>query len=175
MGPITIQFNDNGQKITYNLPKNIANGMIWGDRQIYHEGASIYEDHGNNLKAVVMVNSKKNGGRFAKQSKKIDEFGGIIYKKLLRFEKEETKKKKDDTKLDKLDDIEEEICEIRGSWLDKLTIDNEEWWNINDQVPVRSVTIPNCLQSDPRYREDLISLFRGNEKLSQEWKLRMEI
>jgi hypothetical protein len=44
-----------------------------------------------------------------------------------------------------------------------LQIGTEEFWNYDDNEPMKPLPIPNPLPSDPRYREDLVWLRRGNE------------
>lgn len=68
--------------------------------------------------------------------------------------------------MSEIKDIEKEICEINGSWLEKLVIGGKEYWNIEKNEPEHAIPIPNPLLSDPRYREDLIWLKKKNEEFS---------
>ena len=91
------------------------------------------------------------------------------------------KKKDKKTKFTKVkqiqDDAEEIYCELEGSWLRELKIDGEEWWHIDDPVlrPQRHIPDRVSLPSDWRYREDLIYLHRGNMKMADKWKVRLEV
>ena len=67
------------------------------------------------------------------------------------------------------------ICEIKGSWLFNLRIDGKVYWDINTDIPFRQIPVlENVLPSDWRYRDDLIWLKYGNQKVAGLWKLRME-
>ena len=72
-------------------------------------------------------------------------------------------------------EIIEELGDIEGSWLEKMYINNEKHWEIDEILPKRPIPHPNPLHSDPRYREDLIWLRRENEPYAQSWKIRMEV
>ena len=56
------------------------------------------------------------------------------------------------------------ICDISGSWKDYLIIGDSKYWSSSDTSLIKPMPIPNPLPSDPRYREDLIWLKRGNEE-----------
>lgn len=66
--------------------------------------------------------------------------------------------------LNSLTDIVEEICEVQGSWLKSLNIDDKKYWDVDEDVPFRQLPIlesdglGKILASDWRYREDLIWL-----------------
>ncbi len=61
-------------------------------------------------------------------------------------------------------DIQSEIVSMSGSYLENLLIDGKEYWNIETMEPYKALPVPNPLQSDPRYREDLIWLKKENEE-----------
>ena len=83
-------------------------------------------------------------------------------------------------------DIYEILEYIKGSWLENLTIGNEEIWDINKHIPEHIRPVRHCIPSDGRFREDLIWLYRSfygakNEEeeeiyrsISNEWKVMME-
>lgn len=122
---------------------------MWGDRTINVNGTMVYEDKENGLKAVVIF--------FPKQS---DHFVGKLYK----YDPSLNLQKKEPSKLSEIRDIQEEICDISGSWLENLKFGEDEYWNIDTMEPLRLTGVPNPLPSDPRYREDLLWLHR--EKLN---------
>ena len=71
--------------------------------------------------------------------------------------------------------MKNQICEIEGSWLRKLVIDDKTYWNIDEDVPTRQLPkMDNIAPSDWRYREDLIWLKYSYMKIAQQWKIRME-
>lgn len=39
--------------------------------------------------------------------------------------------------LDSLKDVRKKICDIEGSWLNKLVIDGKKYWDINTDIPSR--------------------------------------
>lgn len=126
--------------------------MLFGDKIFNIEGTMIFEDKENSLKAVIFF-----------QHQKYDCYTGKIY----HYSKVKSlKEKKEPTKLSEIKDIEQEICDINGSWLESLTIGDKEYWNIEKHEPQHAIPIPNPLLSDPRYREDLIWLKRNNEEFS---------
>lgn len=77
--------------------------------------------------------------------------------------------------MSEIKDIDRVICTLSGSWLENLIIDDEEFWNIETMEPFKVLPLPNVLPTDPRYREDLIWLKKGNETFAQTWKTRLEI
>lgn len=122
--------------------------MLWGERTLGIDGNMIFEDKGNGLKAVIIF-----------QHTRHDKYIGKIYE----YKPELNLQKKEPSKMSEIKDIQKEICEVNGSWLENLVIDNKEYWNMKTMEPMKPIPIPNPLQSDPRYREDLLWLKRGNE------------
>jgi len=169
-GPNIIEFKD-GSKIEYNYPKFKIHGLLMGDRTVYASGEMIFEDKENELKAVLVFNYGKKRGIFSSRKKgtKIDDVEGVIYRVKPDINI------KDHTKVKDLKDIEEKLCSITGSWLGSLKFDNKTYWNI-DEVELPALNFKkDPLPTDWRYREDLIWLRRGDIKIAQEWKLRLEI
>lgn len=39
--------------------------------------------------------------------------------------------------LSYLTDIKEQICEVEGSWLKSLSIDDKKYWDIEEDIPFR--------------------------------------
>ena len=78
------------------------------------------------------------------------------------------------------------LARVGGSWLYKITINDQQYWNIDEDVPEWIRPCKKCLPSDGRFREDFIWLYRSfyyakneeerlrYESLSQEWKILME-
>ncbi|CDW89898.1 UNKNOWN [Stylonychia lemnae] len=158
-GPNNISFSD-GQKITYHFPTIKLGGMLFGDRVLNIDGQMTFEDRRNGLKAVIIF-----------QHKRYDKFVGKIYD----YDPEQNLQKKEPSKLSEIKDIKREICQINGSILESLLIDNKEYWNIDQMEPMKAFPVPNPLPSDARYREDLIWLKKENENYAQTWKTRLEI
>lgn len=73
-----------------------------------------------------------------------------------------------------MEDMVEEIEEIRGSWLENLVVGEKEVWNIGRDRPSVHSPVENPLMSDPRFREDLIWLTYQNQKQSETWKILLE-
>lgn len=172
-----IRFKD-GQTIRMIAPHYSLGGTVMGDRTIDADGFFLFEDQENDIRCVIIFNPiMKSGGIFSshKFAGKTDDFRGLIYKP-----KDGCKGDKD-KKYTKYKHIEEEAAEIyheiEGSWLRGLAIDGVEWWDIDDpdMRPQRHIPDRICLPSDWRYREDLICLFRGDMKLADKWKVRLEI
>ena len=85
------------------------------------------------------------------------------------------KQKKTYEKFDDINDIQEEIWLIYGDIVKEVIIDDEQFWNIDDELPYRINMDPHSLPSDSRYREDLLWLKYENQKYSQEWKNKLEV
>ena len=107
-----------------------------------------FEDTENKIKAIIIF-----------QHSRYDKFIGKLY----YYNSDQKSPKKELTKLSEIKDIQKELCEINGSWLENLVIGCKEYWNIETNHPHRPVPIPNPLPSDPRYREDLVWLKKENE------------
>ena len=52
---------------------------------------------------------------------------------------------------------------MNGIWTENLLIDNVEFWHIDDHIGYRLRPEKNPLKSDCRFREDLITLSKGDE------------
>jgi hypothetical protein len=124
---------------------------------------------------------KKSGFWTKKETGQKDEFTGLIYDckpitnvalsaKLLY-----SKNAEEVTDLRKLKDMVKPVCEISGSWLHNIIIDNKKYWDIDEDYPDRQKPcIDNVLPSDWRYREDLIWVKYSYKKIAHKWKVRME-
>lgn len=67
------------------------------------------------------------------------------------------------------------LAMVNGSWMDKLTIDNELMWTLETTNCYRPILPQTCLPSDCRYREDSIIFGEGDLHKSQKEKERLEI
>ena len=70
------------------------------------------------------------------------------------------------------------ICEVSGSWLYNLKIDEKTYWEVERDAPnARQIPIitNEVLPSDWRYREDLIWLKYNYELIAHQWKVRLEV
>lgn len=89
--------------------------MLWGDRVLNIEGSMTFQDKENKLKAVIFFHHSK-----------YDKFIGKIF----HYKPDPALQKKEPTKLSEIKDIDNEVCSLSGSWLENLTIGDEEFWNI---------------------------------------------
>jgi len=168
-GPNNLIFKD-GQHIRFGYPSYKLGGTIYGARSIEAIGSCTFEDLTNDRKAVLMMSTFKKGGIFSSSSSGCkDKFEGIIYdSKPLSGSPESIRKNyckeiEFVTDLKKMKDIKKQICKVEGSWLENCNIDNNQYWNLDQDIPSRQVplTTEDCLPSDWRYREDLIWLKYG--------------
>jgi Oxysterol-binding protein. len=174
VGPNIVEFNDKS-KIVFHLPGIKAKGMIMGDRSCYYHGVSTFVDPTHKIKTVIKFSSGKKTGSFFNKKKRRDEFEGKIYYYKEHEKKKAFKSKKEEHKEElKFYDLEKEICDISGSFLEKLCFNDEEFWNIDKVLPSRAIPSEDPLPSDVRFREDLIWLKYGNLKNAEDWKLRLE-
>ena len=179
-GPVHVEFPLINQIITYSIPKiKLLNAASDKNRSNLFEGYMNVIDVKNKLRGVV---------KFFENKKKFDIIYGEIfefdYPKNFKFvhdnEWEFAKKYKFNNKHYNI------ISKIKGSWLNKLIINDNIMWDIDKQNPEYIKPVKNSLPSDGRYREDLIWLYRSfycakdeNERIlyqdiAQEWKVTME-
>lgn len=59
------------------------------------------------------------------------------------------------------------VCEIHGSWLEKLVVGEDCVWHIGDSEVFEVVPVSQCLPSDSRYRGDCLAMKKGNLKEAQ--------
>ena len=169
-GPNIIEF-PNGQKVIFRYPKIKIHGMIFGRRTIYPSGVMYFEDPVNNLRAAVVFNYGKGRGLFSSRKKgtKIDDFDGIMYHSKKGMPQQNI------SQLKELKDVDKVVGQITGSWLKELKIAGSIFWNIDKVLPHVIEYSNNPLPSDWRFREDLIWLRRNEMKISQAWKIRLEV
>ncbi len=178
-GPVNVEFPQLGEIITFSVPKiKLLNASSEKGRSNLYEGIFNCIDCKNELRSVV---------KFSENKKIFHEIKGeIFYHKYEEHYKFDNDKEWDFGKKYKFDCNKNIICKIKGSWLEKLYIDNKIYWDIDAQIPEYFKPCEYVLPSDGRYREDLIWLFRSfynakNEKerqlyedIAQEWKVTME-
>ena len=157
-GPNHLVFPD-GQHITFIVPNKKVGGMVWGDRTVVHDESYTIEDKKNGWKCVVLHDSKK---------------PDVIHGKLYHYKPELNLQKKEPQKLSEIKDIQQEICTVSGSYLERLVIGDKEYWHIDKVKPMKPIPVANPLPSDPRYRDDLIWMFRGHQEYASIWKSHLE-
>lgn len=175
-GPNICEFQ-NGEKVTYNLPKvKLMNCKEVENRSSQYRGPMVFVDVKYGLKAVVY---------FGKQKDNVNTLKGFIR----RFEFPEKYKFNHDeeVKWAKKKGCENDVlCKISGDWLENLLFDDKTYWNVDNFLPSPVTPIEYPLPSDGRFREDLIWLHRAffsksetekglYEEFSQQWKLIMEL
>ena len=180
-GKNTIYLKNTDQTINFQYPKIHVGGMVMGSRVIYWGGHMIFEDRKYNLKANIC---------FAKshpeiKKKRIHDFYGQIFfhdfSKDIKVNFYEPTLHKDAFPKEK----NYKLCEITGSWLEKISFDDKVYWNFTENTPVQLIPEKNnVIPSDARYREDLIWLKRSVlfkehknsfEEYAQKWKLLLEL
>jgi len=157
-GPTTVFFPAGGQTITYKQPKFRLGGVIAGKRTLNWEGEMEFEDPGNNWVATLKIQTSDRTYNPRKLKLKLDQFLGKVYV----------------PQGNRRDKIEREIGVLEGSWMEELRMGEERLWRLDHDQPLRHTVASHPLPSDWRYREDLIWLFRGNQKVAQAWKSRLE-
>ena len=180
-GYAKIDFVNINESIIYILPQaKILNAISEEDRSAYYISVMIFYDIKNNLKGVI---------QFGKDKKCIHNIKGIIFDYKFNNSKidyENDREKMNKLDLDNLNKNYNIKAKLNGSWLKKVIIDNEKFWDIDIDIPYWIKPVQKCLPSDCRFREDLIWLFRSfycaknederlkYEHLAQEWKLIIE-
>ena len=105
----------------------------------------VFEDLTNNLKAVLAFNTyKKTGYWHVTESGRKDEVMGVIYRTAKPIDPKASykahyvkgaKEIKDLSSLNK--DMEEKLATVSGSWLHQLYINEELFWDIDNDHPMR--------------------------------------
>ena len=179
-GKITVYLPELKQTISFQFPKITMGGAIWGQRYVYWSDHMKFEDHENNLKAVIaFANARKE-----LKGKRIHDIYGKLFK--YNYNSNELKKPFYNDYIpknpfpSKNDDV---ISEITGSWLEEIKFDNKLFFSIKDSVAPQIYPCEKVLDSDARYREDKqwLKLSWDNKEFSkifegyaQCWKLALE-
>jgi hypothetical protein len=178
-GKNTVYLKNTNQTISFQYPKMILGGMIYGQRYVVVDGFMKFEDRENNMKAYIYFN--KNHANL--KLRRVHDFYGQIYHHQFSKKKEtfhEEKMPKNPFPSDK----KLTYSEITGSWLENIIFDNEIYWSVRDVNPPQIYPKKECAPSDSRYREDLIWLKRSMkdgentktyEEYAQTWKVALEI
>ena len=142
-GPCFVNFKD-GHHIRFGFPSSKIGGTVMGERTLETIGSCTFEDLTNNRKCVVLCTTfKKTGWITSTYSGRKDAIKGIIYdstplsgdKQSIKYNYCKEIKFIDD--INQLKDVVQEICPVEGSWLESISIDEKEYWNIDDFVPFR--------------------------------------
>ena len=153
----------------FKLPDAIMSGILFGSMMLYLSNSMIFHDKENETKGHITFDT----------SNYTDKIKGSIYKY-------NQKKLSLDTSIpiNKVKDINYEICTIKGSWQQDMYFDETKVWDMDEVVfaqvsksgPMQCIPLPapNPLPSDSRYREDLIWLRKANIKNGEQWKLWLE-
>ena len=169
-GPNNLRFKD-GQQIVFKTPDFLLCGTVMGDRTIEATGSTYFYDRTNNFKAVIVFSTYTRSGFWnVSESGRRDEYRGVIYKATPAL----VNNANDVYDLGNLQDMEEKICDIKGSWLRTLEIDGAKYWDIDSDEPERARPLEEVIPSDWRFREDLLWLRYGDMKIAQKWKYKME-
>ena len=151
-------------------------GLIFGKRVMQHDGYFVAYDKKNGLKATIKMDCSKKSSWFSDEINRFDLFEGQIYTFNSKADFSNYKNRHDIVdREEKGKDIKRVLCKIKGSWLENLIIDDEEIWNINNQLPQIAIPSKKCLPSDWRYREDLLYINDGFDfKRADIWKVLLE-
>jgi hypothetical protein len=122
-------------------------GTVMGDRTIEGCGNMVFEDLTNNVKAFLIFNTyKKSGFWSTTETGRKDEFFGLIYKTVKPIDPVQSyktyysKNAKEIRELSGIDfEVGEKICEVKGSFLKNIIIDEKEYWNIDVDIPFRQI------------------------------------
>jgi hypothetical protein len=186
-GPCYVDFKD-GQHIRFGFPSTKLGGTVMGERTVETIGSCTFEDLTNTRKAVLLMSTyKKTGWITSASTGSKDEIEGIIYDAdeisgdLESIKHNYCKDIKFVEDLGHLKDKVHKICNVSGSWLEHITIDEKKYWDIESDIPdrlmpiVESDGLGKVLASDWRYREDLIWLKYRYQLIAHQWKVRLEV
>jgi hypothetical protein len=185
-GPNNVIFKD-GQHIRFGFPSYRLGGTVMGERTVETYGSITFEDLTNNLKAVIVVNTyKKTGWIRSHVTGSKDQIEGMIYQPTHKLTGDKQSVKKNYSKdcemyhdLKSVKDVKKKICDITGSFLNNLFIDGRTYWDVETMIPQRQLPIYEedelVLNSDWRFREDLLWLKYNYQLIAHQWKVRMEV
>ena len=179
-GKITVYLPELKQTISFQFPKITMGGAIWGQRYVYWSDHMKFEDHENNLKAIIAFAN----GRKELKGKRIHDIYGQLYK--YNYNSNELKKPFYNDYIpsypfpSKKEDV---LSEITGSWLEEIKFDDKVYFNVKETVAPQIYPCDKVLDSDARYREDKewLKLSWDNKEFgktfegyAQCWKLALE-
>lgn len=111
-----------------------------GDRTIEATGSILFEDLNNGLRAIVQLGTyQKTGMVFKKITGSKDEITGFIYRssQVPMKPTEFGPNQKLPEKPDKVKDCKQKLVTIGGSWLETITFDDKDFWDIDEFTPDR--------------------------------------
>jgi hypothetical protein len=170
LGPNIVEF-PHLQTIVFRYPKIKMHGLIMGTRQVYPSGNMYFEDEQNGIKAVIIFNYGKARGWFGSrvQDTKIDDIEGILY-----YSRPGVKQTRTIERIKDIQDVDMVIGNISGSWLHYVKVGSTIMWDIDKMDAFPLLYDKEPIDSDWRFREDLLWLHRNNLNYAQEWKLKLE-
>ena len=140
-GPNTIEFADGG-KIRFNAPDFRLGGTMYGDRTIEGNGTVVFEDIGNNLKAVCILGTFEKTGFFGrgKSGNKTD-FTGVMYQINPKKSTPTQFGKHQDlpTNLSKLPDMKAKLADFSGNYLQNIVINGKTYWDFDTNEITRQI------------------------------------
>eukprot|EP00923_Selenidium_pygospionis_P011115 GHVN01019321.1.p1 GENE.GHVN01019321.1~~GHVN01019321.1.p1 ORF type:complete len:1149 (-),score=124.97 GHVN01019321.1:1376-4822(-) len=151
-----VDFTD-GTRVEWNLPTAKVSGLIWGQRIFEWVDKIEFKDISNGLRCVLDM--CRDTRPFLGPAKgPSDSFRGTIVK---------------------VDSVNEAsvVANVTGSWLEALYFDSVCHWTLSLIHPINPQPVPDedALPSDCRYRADVAHLKAGDQGLSQELKVQLEI
>ena len=168
----SVEFNDGHKVSCLNYPVGKMKGILSGYIRFHMTGPMYFEDETEGYKGVLFFNYGVAKG-FIKKNKDVgkDKIEGIIYipKKGVPVPKKPPKRIAD------LTDIQTELARISGSWLEGLSINGVNYWQIEKSILSRIIYANNPIPSDVRFREDVIWVHRAQFQKGQAWKDAIEI
>ena len=116
----------------------------------------------SNLRSIVFLGDNQKDQSFG--------LSGAIY--LANMEQKFNEKA---TWFEEVEDLDESIWSIEGSWVNSWLIDDKKYWEIANEILKPHIPVTNPLPSDSRYREDLVWLWKEtNIDYAQWWKETLE-
>lgn len=187
-GPVHVTFPEINEEVTYHMPNiKVINASSEMNRISQWSGSMGFVDKKNNLRAVVKFGSDEAKGHRINgciyQYEFTDNYHFVHHKEVDYESKINVVKIQNDMNKNAKNKV---LAKISGSWLENLKINDQQYWNIDVDIPEWICPVKNPLPSDGRFREDLIWLYRSMnnaktdeerkryEDISQEWKLMME-
>jgi len=159
-GRNSIHFASDGAIVSWDSPSLSVGGLMWGTRTMEFCGEMTIVDQKNNLSLSMKFDADSKKGSFF--------FGGgvtgvtdVIRGSLV--------------KTDGKGNTVQTLSELEGSWIDNVSFDGKQVWDIRVHAGYSLIPHSEPLPSDSSFRSDLLALASGNIVLAQSEKERLEV
>ena len=169
---MTIRFIDGHEIKVLRRPNIKITGIVQGSRKIFFKGCQEIIDVSEGTRSVIFfdIGEKKHIIGSSKTVSR-DCVEGLVYSSTDISKPIDEKIRR----ISELKDIKKEIARMKGSWFERVDINEINYWHIDKHLPLKMIFHPNPLPSDWRFREDLLFIRRKDIPRADAWKEACEI